>query len=353
MDMTMKQLLDCAMGRNIPAAYANEQVDYEAALRDEIKKLVGTYSLYRKNKYEVFDLLAEAADEVLPRQVQDLIGAFAEVQQFGNNDRLMFTVQRGRQRGKSFVTRATESGVYETFRLDRDTMELVPHTYGGAGIIDFERYLDGIEDIMVIYEIILEGMMDRIFEEINGCLRASWDDTGRPEANRKVSNSFDPALMAELLRTVSAYGTPVIYCSPEFASTMSNVMMPASTDAHKAVPNADLDDYRNQGYIGKFAGAPVVVIPNSFVDDQNEKTVFDPRFAYVIPAGKEKIVKVALVGQTIIDEWKNVDRSMEIQGYKKVAVGIVSQPNFWGVYLNAGLADGGWGEIPGVENYLG
>lgn len=353
MDMTMKQLLDCAMGRNIPAAFANKQVDYESALRDEIKKLVGTYSLYRKNKYEVFDILAQAADEVLPRQVQELIGAFAEVQQFGNNDRLMFTVNRGRQRGKSFVTRATDSGVYETFRLDRDTMELVPHTYGGAGIIDFERYLDGLEDIMEIYDIILEGMMDRIFEEINGCLRDSWNATGRPEANRAVSNAFDPALMAQLLRTVSAYGTPVIYCSPEFASTMSNVMMAASTDAHKAVPGADLDDYRNQGYIGKFAGAPVVVIPNSFVDDQNEKTVFDPRFAYVIPAGKEKIVKVALVGQTIIDEWKNADRSMEIQGYKKVAVGIVSQPNFWGVYLNAGLNDGGWGEIPGVDAYLG
>ena len=45
MDMTLKQLFDCAMGRNIPSEFANEDVDYQAALRDEIKKLVGTYSL--------------------------------------------------------------------------------------------------------------------------------------------------------------------------------------------------------------------------------------------------------------------------------------------------------------------
>ena len=53
MDMTMKQLLDCAMGRNIPAAFANEQVDYESALRDEIKKLVGTYSCDIENRYQL------------------------------------------------------------------------------------------------------------------------------------------------------------------------------------------------------------------------------------------------------------------------------------------------------------
>ena len=81
MNLNIKQLLDCVMGRNIPTEFANENVDYEAALRDEIKKLVGTYSLYRRNKYELFDLLAQNAEEVLPRKVLELIGSFAEVAQ--------------------------------------------------------------------------------------------------------------------------------------------------------------------------------------------------------------------------------------------------------------------------------
>lgn len=343
MNMTLKQLLDCVMGRNIPTEFSNENIDYEAALRDEIKKLAGTYSLYRKNKYEIFDLLAENAEEVLPRKVLDLIGSFAEVQQFGNNDRLAFKVKRGAQRGKQFVTRATESGVYETFRLDYDYMELTSYTIGGAGIIDFERYLDGLEDIADIYNIIVEGMTTAIFREIQNCLAAQWNNTGRPAKNKVSANTFDWQKMSQLVQVVSAYGAPVIYCSALFAATMLNVV--GLPDGSLKVSDKEIDEIREYGYIGKFAGAPVVVIPNSFEDETNEKLVFDPRFAYVIPAGKEKLVKVALVGQTIIDEWKNTDRSMEIQGYKKLGVGIVSAPHYWGIYYNSGIDAWGHGDI--------
>lgn len=343
MNMTLKQLFNCAMGRNIPAEFSNEQIDYEAALRDEIRKLVGTYSLYRRNKLELFELLAENADEVLPRKVIDLIGPFADVQQYGNSDKLVFRVKRGARRGKQFVTRATNSGVYETFRLDHDYMELESHTIAGAGIIDFERYLDGLEDIADIYDIILEGMLDNIYREVYGCLKASYNDTGRPSRNLVSANTFDAEKMAGLVQTVTAYGTPVIYCSTMFASTMLNTITTGDGKVH--VNDRDLDEIREYGYIGKFAGAPVVVLPNSFEDETNEKLVFDPRFAFVIPAGREKIVKVALVGDTIIDEWKNTDRSMEIQGYKKFGVGLVSAPNYWGIYYNSGIDDWGNGEI--------
>ena len=342
MNLNIKQLLDCVMGRNIPTEFANENVDYEAALRDEIKKLVGTYSLYRRNKYELFDLLAQNAEEVLPRKVLDLIGSFAEVAQYGNNDRLVFKVKRGAQRGRQFVTRATNSGVYETFRLDYDYMEVYSHTIGGAGIIDFERYLDGLEDIAEIYEIILDGMMTEIFREIQQCLAAQWNNTGRPANNKVSANTFDYQKMAQLVQVVSAYGNPVIYCSSLFAATMLNVV---ATPNGPVVSDKEIDEIRERGYIGKFAGAPVVVIPNSFEDENNDKLVFDPRFAYVIPAGKEKLVKVALVGQTIIDEWKNTDRSMEIQGYKKVGVGIVSAPHYWGIYYNSGIDAWGHDDI--------
>lgn len=338
----LKELFGYAMGKPVPAEFANDNIDYKAALRDELNKMCRNYYDFQKNKLEVYELLAENAEEVLPAKVQQLVGAFAEVRQFGNNDRLQFVTTRGKLRGKSFVTRCTESGVYETFRLDRDYIELTPHAYGGAGRVDFERYLDGIDDIMDIYDIILEGLMDRIFEEIQGCLMASWNDAGRPSNNKVSVNGFDATKMAKLLQVVSAYGNPVIYCGPQFAATMANALQSGST---VKMSDEDIADFRNQGYIGKFAGAPVVVIPNSFVDDDNAKTIFDPRFAFIIPAGKEKLVRVALVGPTIIDDWKKTDRALEIQGYKKVAVGIVTRPNFWGMYYNSAIDAWGHGVI--------
>lgn len=339
MEMTLKQLFDCARGKNIPAEFANEHVDYRSALRDELARTMGTPALRRRNGPEVFEILEEIAQEELPRRVQELIGMFAEVRQYGNNERVIYKKQLGRRRGKSYVTRATAAGVYETFRLDAETFELKPYMYAGAGIVDFERYLDGTEDIMDIYDILIEGLMDRIFEDIQACLISSWNDSGRPAANKVAVTAFDPDKMADMIQTVSAYGAPVIYCGPQFAAKMANGITYGST---VKMSDSDIEEFRNTGYIGKFAGAPVVVIPNSFVDEENTKLVFNPRFAYVLPAGKEKLVKVGLIGDTHFKEVENRDWSMEVQMYKKIGIGMVAEPNFWGIYYNAGIPDGGW-----------
>lgn len=210
---TLKQLFDCARGRNIPTEFADQNIDYKAALRDEVKKLAGTYHLLQKNAPEVFAILEQDADEIVPRKVMDIIAPFCEVKQYGNNDRVIFKRKLGRNRGKTYVTRATAAGVYETFRLDRETFEIGSYAFGGGAIMDWERYLDGEEDITELYEILVEGLVDRVFEEIQGCLLSSWDAAGRPAANRVLANGFDGAKMSALINTVMAYGDPVIYCS--------------------------------------------------------------------------------------------------------------------------------------------
>lgn len=342
MEATMKQLFDAATGVKIPSEFENEKIDYESALRDEVKKLVYDYKSFRKNGREVFDLMEENVDEVLPRKVDDFLGAFCETMQFGNNDAIRFKRRLGHNRGKQYLTRATAAGVYETFRLDEESFELKPYVYGGAGIVDFERYLDGMEDIMELYDILLEGLMDRIFEEVQGCLLASWNDTARPAANKAASNGFDAAKMAALIQVVNAYGTPVIYCGTQFAASMVNVI---TDGTNYKMSNEDVSDFRNQGYIGRFAGADVVVIPNSYVDDNNDKLIYDPRFAFVMPAGKEKLVKIGMVGPTIIKQVENEDWSMEIQLYKKLGIGMVTRPNYWGIYYNSAIEAPGWGDV--------
>lgn len=336
---TIKQLLDCVRGRHIPAEFEGQNVDYKAALRDEIKKLSSTYHLLQKNGPEIFAILEQDADEIVPRKVLEVIAPFCEVQQFGNNDRIIFKRKLGRNRGKTYVTRATAAGVYETFRLDRESFEIDSYAYGGAGIVDWERYLDGEEDLTDIYDILVEGLIDRVFEDIQGCLLSTWDAAGRPAANRVLANGFDGAKMAALINTVSSYGTPVIYCSAQFAATMVNVI---TDGTNYKMSDEDIRDFRNQGYIGRFAGAPVVVMPNAFVDDSNTKSVWHPGFAYVLPAGKEKLVKVALVGQTHMKQVDNEDWSMEIQFYKKIGVALAAEPHYWGIYLNSSIEAPGW-----------
>ena len=105
-------------------------------------------------------------------------------------------------------------------------------------------------------------------------------------------------------------------------------------------------EVREQGYIGKFRGTPVVVLKQSFTDEYNTKRVMNPSFAFVIPAGKEKMFKVILEGgSAFFKEVENEDNSMELQAYKKMGVAMVSTPNYWGIYYNAGIAAEDWADF--------
>lgn len=340
-------LMNGVFGRKVPAEFATADYDYEAALHDELVKLLcddkGRFSRskYRRNKVELFELLEQNLEEVLPQSIENALDMFCEVIRVPQGSRLEFRVTRGKQRGRQFVTRATESGNYETFRLDRDRFDVYPQAIGGAGYVDFERYLDGIESITDIYEVIQQGIVDRIFEMVQETLLKSWNLAGRPAANKVIASAFDPASMVKLCNTVAAYGSPVIYCSPEFAAEMVNAIVYNSTTK---ISDQDMIDVRERGYIGRFHGVPVVIMPQSFTDETNTKLAMNPSFAYVIPAGKEKLIKLGFEGSPYFREWDDHegDNSIDLQGYVKVGVAMVGTPNYWGIYYNAGIEADGW-----------
>ena len=340
MDNNLKVLMNGVFGRKVPAEFAAADYDYEAALRDELRKLlcdengrVNRYK-YERNKIDLFELLSQNLDEVLPQSLTSALDMFTEIMRVPQGTRPEFRVTRGKQRGKQFVTRATESGNYETFRLDRDRFDLHIFAIGGAGQVDFERYLDGIESITDLYEVINEGMVDRIFELIQEMLLSTWKKM--LPANKVLGNDFNPVAMKKLCNTVAAYGSPVIYCSAAFAAEMVNAIVYNNTTK---ISDQDMVDIRERGYIGKFQGVPVVIMPQSFTDETNENLVMNPSFAYVIPTGKEKMIKLIFEGNSYFREWDDHegDNSITLQAYTKVGLALVSPLNFWGIYYNSSL----------------
>lgn len=350
MNQTIKELMKHASHKTAPADFS--VADVEGVLREEIRKLVGNYNLFQRNKLDLFELIQESIDDVLPNKVAAAMGAFAEVQQFAQGVKPVFKTRLGKQRAKQFITRATPAGTYETFRLDSGSFEVGMDSYGGGVHVDFERYLDGLDNLMDLYEIVIEGLSEKVYELVQNLLLASYSST-RPAANKKAAAYFDTDLMIELTQTVAAYGSPVIFCAPQFAATMHNGMEykvdiagGSTTNPVYLVPDADVIERRTTGYIGVFHGTPVVVLPQSFTDESNTQFVINPRVAYVIPAGKERIVKIAFEGQTIVDEFKNKgDRSMEIMVYKKMGAAIVTPLNYWGIYENTGITANGWTQL--------
>lgn len=307
--------------------------DAKLALQKELGPLTNTAPLYHKNKYDIFELMQQEIDDILPKRVIDIMGRFANVTSVGQGQRVTYKRKVGKHRAKAFITHVGLSGVYESFRLDTVTFEIYAKAIGGAARLDWERFLDGQESLDDYFEVILDGLEDAIYIEVQRALKAAMDSM--PAANKRILNTFDPTEMKKLISTVRAYSeNVVVFAPPEFVAEMDPTLLSATSTPN--VHQADLDDLRTKGYIGMFFGAPVVILPQSFVDENNAKKVIDTQMAYIFPAGAEKVVHIVLEGVTQIDDFKGRDRSLEIEAYKKFGVVILNHNN-WAIYQNEGI----------------
>ena len=334
----IKELALYAAKETAPANYQVENVN--EALRDAFKDLAGSVNQFMKNRYDIYEIMIETADEIVPNKVIDAVGRFAEVQVVGQGQKALFKRSLGRNRAKKFLTQVGLSGVYETFRLDKTTFEVPAMAIGGAVTIDFERFLDGAEDMAELMDIITEGLTDSVFIEVQKALKAAINATGRPDANKVSKNTFDAEAMIKLINVVKAYGSnAVIFAPPEFVAAMGpDAIVPVGTNYQGIYHPQDIDAIHNTGYINLFRGTPIVQIPQSFIDETNTKTWIDPQLAYVLPTDGEKVVKVVLEGQTQVHDFTNRDNSMEIHVYKKMGAAILTHHN-WGIYQNTGITD--------------
>lgn len=336
---TIKEIKELALHAargTAPATFSVENVN--EALVDELNQLAGSINQFMKNRYDIYEILIETADEVVPNRVIDALGAVAEIKVVEQGQKAVFKKKVGRTRAKKFLTQVGLSGVYETFRLDSTTFEIPAHAIGGAVTIDFERLLDGAESIKDVMDIMTEGLIDSVFLEVQKALRGALNATARPTVNKFTHNSFDGAEMMKLINVVRAYGQgAVIFAPPEFVAAMGpDAIVPGGNGVQGVYAPDDIASIHEKGYITMFRGTPIVQIPQSFVDENNQKTWIDPRLAYILPTGGEKVVKVVLEGDTQVNDFKNRDNSMEIHVYKKMGAAILTHHN-WAIYENTGI----------------
>lgn len=339
---TIKELKELALHSvrgTVPADYSAETVD--EALRCEIADMCTSINMFQKNKHEIFEIIITAADEVVPNKVIDAMGMFAEVKQVPQGQKALFKRGLvGRNRAKKFLTQVGLSGVYETFRLDNETFELGGRAIGGGASIDFERFLDGADNMSDLMDVITEGLTDAAYGEVQKALTAAINAVGRPDANKVIDTAFNGDNMFKLVSTVKAYGgNAVIFATPEFIGAMGpDAIVPVGANYQGVYHPQDIDAIHNTGYINIFRGTPVVQLPQSFLDESNTTTWLNPQFAYVLPTGKEKVVKIVFEGQTQMWDFINKDQSIEIMAYKKMGAAILTHHN-WGIYQNTSIPD--------------
>ena len=315
------QLVKVAMTANAsaPTAYSfnGASLDYsavQATAREELNALCATPALYRENMNLIFSVIEQAIDDLLPAKVANRYAELAEVRVFKQGERVEFKRNRtNNRRAKQFITRVGLAGRYEVFKLGRkeETFQIKTSALGGAAQIGFEEFLDGRIDMAEVLNYVLEGIDETIQEEVVKAMETGVNQL--PAANRVEINGWDEAAMDRLVSIAAAYGTPVIYCTREFAVRMVPAAA-AQSDAMREV-------IWNNGWLGNYKGTKVVILQQSFTDETNSKKVVNPGHAWVIATGANgKPVYVAMEGNTLMKEHENDDWSRDIQVYKKVGV---------------------------------
>ena len=286
-------------------------------LRAEFAALAPDYRTYKINQNTIFALIEQTIDDVLPNRVMEQYGQFAEIKTFAQGDKPIFTqkiTQASRNRAKQFIGKVGLAGLYEVFKLDGRSYEVTTNAIGGAAQIGFEEFLDGRVDFAEVLNIVMAGLDECIYMEIEKQLIGAAQNVQTANVNNmSTQNGFNEKEMDRLLSISDSYGgRATIYCTFEFAATM----IPSDNRWSNEMKNT----MWNNGYLGAYKGHQVIVLPQSFEDETNSKKVIDPAYAWIIPTGAEKPVKIAFEGGTIVDEYTNYDRSKEVQIYKKVGV---------------------------------
>lgn len=336
--MTINEIKDlalCSVRKEAPENYSLDKVNL--ALRDGFRELAGSINQFMKNRYDIYEIITTAANEVTPKRVIDALGAVAEIKSVGQNQKAIFKRRVGRNRAKTFFTQVGLSGVYETFRLDTETFSLGAHAVGGAVTIDFERMLDDAEVLSEMMDIIVEGIIDSVFVEVQRALLNAVESL--PATNKvEMAGGFDADTAFKIIQTVKSYADNAVILAPaEFVAEMGpDAIVPVNTGSSigGVYHPDDIDSIHKTGYIKVFRGTPIVTLPHAYLDETNTTVGIKPDTAYVLPAGKEKIVKVVLEGDTQINDFKNRDNSMEIHAYRKLGVGILTTHN-WGALINS------------------
>ena len=306
-----------SLNPSVAFSYNGENLSAEALNKtfiQELNELGKTPQDFRENENLIYTLMEVSLTEVLPVKVMQSYGQFADVQTFPQATKPVFRVnisEASKKRAKQFVTKVGLAGRYETFKLDGYTLEVPTSAYGGAARVEWEELLDGRFTMNDYYSLVLEGLDEKVYQEIARSMEALIDVV-KP-ANKYKDNVWNETQFDRLLQTADVYGKSTIYCTFEFAATM----LPADSWRYS-------EEMKNQawnnGFFTNYKGHTVVILPQSFKDENNNKKIVNPQFAYIIPTGSEKPVKVAFEGGAQVKSFENRDWSTEIQTYQKLGV---------------------------------
>jgi hypothetical protein len=320
----LKSLLVAASRRTAGINFS----DAQSAARNAIVQHFGLENLsareLQRRKYEVFDVVSEAIDEVVPMMLQDRTGDFAEIKVIGRNEQALFRVKSnlGSQRRMKSIQQGARGGIYKAKRLDGRDIAVYTKVWSVGWNITLEELLTGQRTIAEMAEVLAQAWLELIYGEVFKALQAA--AAAAPQVNRVIgTTAINNANLDKLISIVKAYGTPRILGFSQHLGLLGNALQSVTVAPQR--PEADLIDVRNQGYIQVYKGVPVIELPNYIATHPKTGAMtfmFDEDKIFIMPA-EERPLKVVFQGDSYIQDIAQAAGGEEYHQHRMMGVTMI------------------------------
>lgn len=283
----------------------------------------------RAHKAEIFAMMEEVIEEILPAAITDIVGGFVETKTFARDAEVVFEIKGlGKKRARLGIVEGARGGIYKARRLDNKTFQVGVKTFTVSTYVTLEDILLGTYSLAELMTNIRDGFVELVYVEAVKALRTA--KTKAPGANVAAGNGFnDKGAVDNLIAIAKQYGDPVIM---GFRAAISKI------DNGTNWGVSDAEDIRNRGFVTIYKGVPVVELPNYLADENNAEWVFKAGDLFVLPTAA-KPVKVAMKGDLTIVETPHPTGSVEQNAHRMMGVGIMLANNVC-VYTDETITDG-------------
>ena len=267
-----------------------------------------------------FAIIEEAIDEMLPLDLQNIFGAFAEVKSFARDAEVVFKMENvGKRRARLSVTKGARGGIYRCARLDAKQFQLPTDVYTVGVYVTLEDILLGTYSLAELYANVLQGFEQIIYKDTILALQSA--EFVAPAANTTEATvaALNGAL-DDMIQIVKQYGDPIII---GFRKAIANINNIDTIAANPSRAYEDLADIRNKGFVQLYKGVSVQEIDNFLADESNATWLIGKtNYIFVLPAAT-KPVKIAFKGDMTLIDNKQPTGSEKYEAHKIMGVGIL------------------------------
>lgn len=324
--MNRNELISVFKGAIAPDFTKFSQADADQAVINGILESFGLENAsareIRAKQNEVFALVEEVIEEMLPKAVEDVVGGFVETKSFARDAEVVFEIKGlGKARARRGIVEGARGGIYKARRLD-ERMFQVPVKVETVGVfVTLEDILLGRYSLADLMANIRDGFVERIYIKAVQALRTA--KTLAPAANIKSGNGLDNGALDQLINIANQYGRAIIM---GFRGGIAKINNGAGWQNVPNISMADADEIRNRGVVTMYHGVPVIELPNYLMDENNDEWIFQEGDLFILP-GDAKPVKVAFKGDLVIREDAHPSGSMEQNAHRMMGVGLLLANN--------------------------